>query len=97
MRGSVAGVRVIDTGMAGADGTIQVRGTTSITASNDPLIVLDGVPFSGGRLSDINTNDIETIDVLKDASSTAIYGSRGANGVIMITTKRGKTSKPHEL
>ena len=70
------------------------RGTTSITASNDPLIVLDGVPFSGGRLSDINTNDIETIDVLKDASSTAIYGSRGANGVIMITTKRGKTSKP---
>ena len=94
LRGSVAGVRVIDTGMAGADGTIQVRGTTSITASNDPLIVLDGVPFSGGRLSDINTNDIETIDVLKDASSTAIYGSRGANGVIMITTKRGKTSKP---
>ena len=55
---------------------------------------MDGVPFSGGRLSDINTNDIETIDVLKDASSTAIYGSRGANGVIMITTKRGKTSKP---
>ena len=50
LRGSVAGVRVIDTGMAGADGTIQVRGTTSITASNDPLIVLDGVPFSGGRL-----------------------------------------------
>lgn len=94
LRGSVAGVRVIDTGMAGADGTIQVRGTTSITASNEPLIVLDGVPFSGGRLSDINTNDIETIDVLKDASSTAIYGSRGANGVIMITTKRGKTSKP---
>lgn len=94
LRGSVAGVRVIDTGMAGADGTIQVRGTTSITASNDPLIVLDGVPFSGGRMSDINTNDIATIDVLKDASSTAIYGSRGANGVIMITTKRGDTSKP---
>lgn len=94
LRGSVAGVRVIDTGMAGADGTIQVRGTTSITASNDPLIVLDGVPFTGGRFSDINTNDIETIDVLKDASSTAIYGSRGANGVIMITTKKGQSSKP---
>ena len=94
LRGSVAGLRVVDTGKAGADGTIQVRGTTSITASNDPLIVLDGVPFSGGRLSDINTNDIETMDILKDASSTAIYGSRGANGVIMITTKKGKTTKP---
>ena len=94
LKGSVAGVRVIDSGMAGTDGTIQIRGTTSITASNEPLIVLDGVPFSGGTLSDINTNDIESIDVLKDASSTAIYGSRGANGVIMITTKQGKTSKP---
>ena len=94
LRGTVAGLRVIDTGKAGADGTIQIRGTTSITAGNEPLIVLDGVPFSGGRLSDINTNDIESIDILKDASSTAIYGSRGANGVIMITTKKGKTSKP---
>ncbi|WP_279179017.1 TonB-dependent receptor [Parabacteroides johnsonii] len=94
LRGSVAGLRVIDTGMAGADGNIQIRGTASITASNEPLIVLDGVPFSGGKLSDINTNDIESMDVLKDASSTAIYGSRGANGVIMITTKKGTTSKP---
>lgn len=76
--------------MAGADGNIQIRGTASITASNEPLIVLDGVPFSGGKLSDINTNDIESMDVLKDASSTAIYGSRGANGVIMITTKKGQ-------
>lgn len=94
LRGSVAGLRVIDNGKAGSDGTIQIRGTTSISASNAPLIVLDGVPFSGGRLSDINTNDIETIDILKDASSTAIYGSRGANGVILVTTKKGKTSKP---
>lgn len=94
LRGTVAGLRVVDTGKAGADGTIQIRGTTSISASNDPLIVLDGVPFTGGRLSDINTNDIEAMDILKDASSTAIYGSRGANGVIMITTKKGKTSKP---
>ncbi len=94
LRGNVAGLRVIDTGKAGTDGSIQIRGTTSISAGNDPLIVLDGVPFSGGRLSDINTNDIETMDVLKDASSTAIYGSRGANGVIMITTKKGRTSKP---
>ena len=93
LRGSVAGVRVIDTGMAGADGTIQVRGTTSITASNDPLIVLDGVPFSGGRLSDINTNDIETIDVLKDASITAIYGAKGGNGVVVVTTKSAKAGK----
>lgn len=94
LRGTVAGLRVVDTGKAGTDGTIQIRGTTSISASNDPLIVLDGVPFSGGRLSDINTNDIETIDILKDASSTAIYGSRGANGVILITTKKGQTTKP---
>lgn len=94
LRGSVAGLRVIDSGMAGDDGNIQIRGTSSIKANNEPLIVLDGVPFSGGKFSDINTNDIETLDILKDASSTAIYGSRGANGVIMITTKKGTTLKP---
>jgi len=68
---------------------IRIRGTRSLTASNDPLIVLDGVPF-GGSISDINTNDIKSIEILKDASATAIYGSRGANGVILMTTNKGK-------
>lgn len=72
---------------------IQIRGRNSITANNSPLIILDGVPYSGG-LNEINQNDIESIDVLKDASSTAIYGSRGANGVIIITTKKGEVGKP---
>lgn len=72
----------------GADMQIRIRGTRSLNADNNPLIVLDGIPFAG-TLSDINPNDIKSIDILKDASSTAIYGSRGANGVIMITTFKG--------
>ena len=72
---------------------IQIRGRNSITASNTPLIVLDGVPYAGG-LNELNQSDIESIDVLKDASSTAIYGARGANGVIIITTKQGGEGKP---
>ncbi|HPJ77187.1 MAG: TonB-dependent receptor [Prolixibacteraceae bacterium] len=73
----------------GAAMQIRVRGTRSLTASNDPLIVLDGIPFVG-TISEINTNDIKSIDILKDASATAIYGSRGANGVILITTHKGE-------
>lgn len=72
----------------GADMQIRIRGTRSLNATNDPLVVLDGIPFAGS-LSDVNPNDIRSIDILKDASSTAIYGSRGANGVIMITTYKG--------
>ncbi len=72
----------------GADMQIRIRGTRSLNAENDPLVVLDGIPFAGS-LSDINPNDIKSIDILKDASSTAIYGSRGANGVIMISTFKG--------
>jgi TonB-dependent starch-binding outer membrane protein SusC len=94
MRGSVAGLRVTDNGKAGSDGSIVIRGYTSITANNEPLIVLDGIPMVGSKLSDISSNDIESIDILKDASSAAIYGSRATNGVILITTKRGKDSKP---
>jgi TonB-linked SusC/RagA family outer membrane protein len=94
LRGSAAGVRVTDNGKAGSDGTILIRGNRSITAGNEPLIVLDGIPMVGSRMSDISSNDIETIDILKDASSAAIYGSRATNGVILITTKRGKDSKP---
>ena len=72
---------------------IRIRGTRSLTASNDPLVVLDGIPFMG-NLSDINPGDIKSMDILKDASSTAIYGSRGANGVILITTNRGAQGTP---
>ena len=94
LQGSVAGVNITTTGgnAEGNNASIRIRGTGSITASNSPLIVVDGTPFTGG-LSDVNPNDIETIDVLKDASSIAIYGARGANGVIMITTKQGKRGK----
>ncbi|MAX23876.1 MAG: SusC/RagA family TonB-linked outer membrane protein [Phycisphaeraceae bacterium] len=95
MRGTIAGVTVTDTGRPGSDPIIRIRGINSITASNDPLIVLDGVIYRGGSLSDINPGDIESIDILKDASSTAIYGSLAANGVIEITTKKGTTEKPN--
>ena len=81
------------TGEPGATTTIRIRGTRSINASNEPLIVVDGVMDAIHDLNDINSDDIAGISVLKDASSTAIYGSRGANGVILITTKRGLGSK----
>ena len=67
----------------GASMQIRIRGTRSLNASNDPLVVLDGIPFMG-NLSDINPGDIKSMDILKDASSTAIYGSRGANGVMQV-------------
>lgn len=94
LRGTVAGVSIIDNGRPGSDGSIRIRGANSISASNNPLIVLDGIIYTGGSLSDINSNDIESIDILKDASSAAIYGSLAANGVILITTKKGSTNKP---
>lgn len=119
LQGKLSGVQVQNgSGQPGAAASIRVRGTTSITGTNEPLYIIDGVPISGdatgkstsGRpiaggdfsstsssgsvavspISFLNPNDIETIDVLKDASATAIYGSRGANGVIIITTKQGK-------
>ncbi|MEQ8556361.1 MAG: TonB-dependent receptor [Cyclobacteriaceae bacterium] len=94
LRGTVAGVVVTDNGRPGSDASIQIRGRNSISASNAPLIVLDGVIYAGGSLSDINPGDIESIHILKDASSTAIYGSLAANGVIEITTKKGQMGKP---
>ncbi|WP_236980984.1 SusC/RagA family TonB-linked outer membrane protein [Membranihabitans maritimus] len=94
LRGTVAGVFIMDNGRPGSDGTIRIRGANSISANNNPLIVLDGIIYSGGSLSDINSNDIESIDILKDASASAIYGSLAANGVILITTKKGNTEKP---
>lgn len=113
MQGSFSGVNISqNSGKPGGSNTIRVRGGTSITASNDPLYVIDGVPISTSAgvnqsniststtdffdqepvnpLANINPGDIESINILKDASATAIYGSRGANGVIMITTKKGK-------
>jgi TonB-dependent starch-binding outer membrane protein SusC len=90
LQGRLAGVEVSQTNsQPGATMQIRIRGQRSLTASNDPLIVLDGIPFTGS-IGDINPNDIKSIDVLKDASATAIYGSRGANGVILITTNRGR-------
>lgn len=89
--GRAAGVDITQGGYApGSVGTIRIRGNRSITASNEPLYVIDGMPFNGGTLNDINVGDIESIEILKDASATAIYGSRAANGVILITTRRGK-------
>ncbi|MDR1938834.1 MAG: TonB-dependent receptor [Tannerellaceae bacterium] len=89
LQGRVAGVEMAQTSSKpGATMQIRIRGTRSLTASNDPLVVLDGIPFAG-TLSDINPNDIKSIDILKDASSTAIYGSRGANGVILVTSIKG--------
>lgn len=83
LQNRVAGVDMTQTSsQPGATMQIRIRGTRSLTASNDPLVVLDGIPFMG-NLSDINPGDIKSMDILKDASSTAIYGSRGANGVIL--------------
>lgn len=113
IRGKVSGVQVTQaSGEPGGAISIRVRGNTSLRSGNEPLIVVDGIPLSGGNISAggsdgtlgtstprnplnfINQNDIESINILKDASSTAIYGSRGANGVILITTKKGKSGKP---
>ena len=95
LQGRIAGVDIMTTdGEPGAATSIRVRGTRSITASNEPLIVLDGVVGAVESFNDINPSDIQSVSVLKDASSTAIYGSRGANGVVIVTTKEGATAKP---
>ena len=89
LQGRLPGVEFSQTSSKpGAAMQIRIRGTRSLNASNDPLIVLDGIPFPGS-ISDINPNDVKSIDILKDASATAIYGSRGANGVVLITTNKG--------
>jgi TonB-linked SusC/RagA family outer membrane protein len=93
LRGRVAGVQFTDNGRPGQNGSILIRGPRSLAGGNNPLIVLDGI-FFNGSLSDINPNDIESMEVLKDASAAAIYGSRAANGVILITSKKGTTQKP---
>jgi TonB-linked SusC/RagA family outer membrane protein len=93
LQGRAPGVDVIASGYAPGSGvTIRIRGVHSINASNDPLFVVDGIPISGG-INDINPSIIESMDVLKDASATAIYGARGSNGVILITTKKGGSGR----
>ena len=94
LQGRAAGVDIARTGVRpGSGGQIRIRGNRSLSATNDPLLVVDGMPY-GGSINDLNIDDISNIDILKDASATAIYGSRGSNGVIIITTKRGRVGKP---
>ncbi len=93
--GRIAGVQVSSTdGGLGDNFNIVIRGAGSLTQSTAPLYVIDGFPQETSNMGSLNPNDIESIDVLKDASATAIYGSRGANGVVIITTKKGKAGKP---
>ena len=94
--GSTAGVNTTQSGYAGEDVTLSIRGATSFSASQSPLIVLDGIIYNGS-MSDINVNDISSIDILKDASAAAVYGARSANGVILVTTKKGKTQSSAAL
>ncbi len=96
LQGQGAGIDIQKSGgnsHPGATPDILIRGTRSLKASNSPLLIVDGIPFNGD-INDLNPDDISSVEVLKDASATAIYGSRGANGVLLITTRRGKTGKP---
>jgi TonB-linked SusC/RagA family outer membrane protein len=94
LQGKAAGVDIVNSLRPGTIGDIYIRGVRSLTASNAPLYVVDGVPLmSSSGIETINPQDIEAIDILKDASATAIYGSRGANGVVLVTTKKGSSGK----
>lgn len=93
LTGTTAGVNVVNVGGAGQEPDLSVRGQTSLSATDAPLIVVDGIIFNGD-ITDINVNDVETVDILKDASAAAVYGSRSANGVVLITTKKGASEKP---
>jgi TonB-linked SusC/RagA family outer membrane protein len=94
MEGATAGVTVTTTSAGAEPGlNIQVRGRNSISASTSPLVVVDGIPYNGS-LSEINPSDVQSIEILKDASAAAIYGSRGSNGVVLVTSKKGGNGKP---
>lgn len=94
LQGKAAGVDITTNERPGQLGSIRIRGERSLSAGNAPLYVVDGVPLmSASAIETLNPRDIETIDILKDASATAIYGSRGANGVVLVTTKQGKSGK----
>lgn len=95
LSGRVAGVQVTSAdGQPGADISVVIRGNNSVTQDNSPLYVIDGFPMENPNTYTLNPQEIESIEILKDASATAIYGARGSNGVVMITTKKGKTGKP---
>lgn len=93
LQGKTPGVDITTNNRPGEVGDVRIRGNRSLLADNDPLYVIDGIPLTAGSMSDINPSDIESMEILKDASATAIYGSRGANGVVLITTKKGKSGK----
>jgi len=93
MQGTTAGVDITSNQRPGEVGSIKIRGVRSINADQNPLYVVDGMVYQSGGIENINPSDIESVDILKDASATAIYGSRGANGVILVTTKHGKEGK----
>src|SRR3546814_779284 len=93
MQGKAAGVDITSSQRPGTLGAITVRGVRSLSAANSPLYVVDGIPLTTDGIDNINPLDIEAIDILKDASATAIYGSRGANGVVIVTTKQGKSGR----
>ena len=95
LSGKVAGLQLSNASGApgGSSPTIRIRGFSSLNAGNSPLVIVDGTPYTGD-INTLNTNDIESMTVLKDAASNALYGARGANGVILITTKRAKLVKP---
>lgn len=96
LQGQAAGIDIQKSGgnsKPGATPSILIRGSRSVNAGNGPLIVVDGIPFNGS-INDLNQDDVASVEILKDASATAIYGSRGANGVILVSTRRGKTGKP---
>jgi TonB-linked SusC/RagA family outer membrane protein len=93
MSGTTAGVNVTGAGLAGGDPSLSIRGQTSLSASDAPLIVLDGIIYNGS-INNINISDIQSVDILKDASAAAVYGSRSANGVMLITTRKGTSEKP---
>jgi TonB-linked SusC/RagA family outer membrane protein len=98
LQGQVAGMQVItSSGAPGASATVRIRGVSSLNAGTEPLYIMDGVQITAEDFSAINANDFENISVLKDASATSIYGSKGANGVIIITTKRGKNNQKTEI
>lgn len=92
LQGRIAGVQVVNASQdPGASSTVRIRGNSSLNGSNSPLVVIDGFPYGeAGNLKHINPQDIVSMEVLKDASASAIYGSRGANGVILITTKKNE-------
>ncbi len=93
IQGYSPGVNITSGSTAGDAGSFSIRGKTSLSASDEPLIVLDGIIYNGS-INDLNVNDVQSVDVLKDASAAAVYGSRSANGVLVVTTKKGTSSKP---